>query len=132
MNEETGFTNISQLTDAQLRILKSRLKEAHEKRYLDSCKQRLTKIITKKMQTIMIGALAAFEESFGFLWGYKKDNNNQKLTQEEKEMFDLWLSTRTKILDNGNGQIRASQNEIANHVVSWNRYHIEFKVISEE
>lgn len=120
--------NLTNLSHSQLERLKQKIQETNQQKYLENCRQRLTKILTKKMETIMIGSLAAFEESFGFLWGYKKDS---PLTKEEKTLKDLWDNTRTKILDNGNHQIRAVYNEVSNHIVSWNRYHMDFKVTKE-
>ena len=31
------------------------------------------KILTKRFQTTMIGALYEFEKTFGYLWGHEKD-----------------------------------------------------------
>jgi hypothetical protein len=116
------------LSYSQLNSLRQKIQEANQQKYLENCKARLVKIITKKMETIMIGSIAAFEENFGFLWGYNKDS---PLTKEEKTLRDLWENTRTKILDNGNHQIRAIYSEVSNHIVSWNRYHMDFKVVQE-
>jgi hypothetical protein len=61
--------------------------------------------IQKKFQTTMIGALARFEESFGYLW-----ENNHK----DRENFeDKWEDVRNNILNNGNKQLRAALNEIS-------------------
>jgi hypothetical protein len=119
----------NQLSYSQLQTLKQKAQETNRQKYLESCRLRLTKILAKKMETVMIGSLAAFEETFGFLWGYNKETS---LTKEEKTLKTLWDNTRTKILDNGNHQIRAVYNEVSNHIVSWNRYHIDFKVIQDQ
>ena len=61
--------------------------------------------VQKKFQTTMIGALARFEESFGYLW-----ENNHK----DREMFEQkWDDARNNILNNGNKQLRAALNEIS-------------------
>ena len=39
-------------------------------RYKDNSKRRLLNILKKKFDTTIIGSLAAFEESFGDLWGH--------------------------------------------------------------
>jgi hypothetical protein len=120
------INNETPLSDAQMRSLVARAKEARETRYKELSRQRLDKIVSTKMKTAFIGALAAFEESFGFLWG--KDKNESELTQSEKEMSELWEQTRTKVLNNGNTQLRAAQTEISNHIISWNRYHLDLPV----
>jgi hypothetical protein len=114
------------LSHSQMASLVSRAKEAKEQRFLELSRQRLDKLISTKIRTAFIGALAAFEDNYGFLWG--KDKEEGELTKAETDMADLWEQTRTKILNNGNAQIRAAQTEIANHVIKWNRYHIELPV----
>jgi hypothetical protein len=86
----------------------------------------LDKIITTKIRTSFIGALDNFEQRFGFLWGHNK--NEVDLTEDEREMRSLWEQTRTTILNLGNVQLRGAQTEIANHVVNWNRYRVDFLV----
>lgn len=116
----------SPLSEEQMATLVAKAKETREERYLELSRKRLDKIITTKMKTCFIGALSAFEETFGSLWGHGKDVED--LTPAEKQNRELWINTRTKILNNGNTQLRASQTEIANHVIKWNRYHIDFIV----
>lgn len=58
----------------------------------------------KKFQTTMIGALARFEEGFGYLW---EDEH------PERERFEnLWDDIRNSILNNGNKQARSAINDI--------------------
>jgi hypothetical protein len=106
--------------------IRSNIKKANEEKRLESCRRRLDKIITTKIRTSFIGALSKFEDSFGVLWGQGKHTDS--LTDEEKEMRELWEQTRTAVLNNGNSQLRAAQNEIQNHVVSWNRHQLDFVV----
>jgi hypothetical protein len=64
--------------------------------------------VYKKFQTTMIGALARFEDKFGFLW----DDNTQ-----DAEKFDmLWEETRESILNNGNKQARSALTEISDYI----------------
>jgi hypothetical protein len=114
------------LSDGQMRALVGRAKEARTAMYLEQSRNRLDKIVSTKIRTSFIGALAAFEEAFGFLWGKGKDEAD--LTPQERSMFELWIQARTRALNNGNTQLRAAQTEIANHVVSWNRYHMTLPV----
>lgn len=62
------------------------------------------KIIKKRILTTMIGALARFENSFGYLWGI--DNPNP--TQDQLNNEAIWEKLRTEILDHGNNQIRGA------------------------
>jgi len=60
--------------------------------------------IEKRFKTTMIGALARFEESFGYLW----ENDSEK----QQYYDDLWDHTRNSILNNGNHQIRSAIDEL--------------------
>ena len=64
------------------------------------------------------------------MWGQGKPK--ESLSPEELEMRELWEQVRTTVLNLGNNQLRAAQNEIANHIVSWKRYTVELKVKPEE
>lgn len=119
-------TRQAPLSRSQMQALSARATEAREQKYLESSRQRLDKLLSTKIRTAFIGALAAFEENYGFLWG--KDKPEGELTSAERDMRELWVQTRTKVLNNGNAQMRAAQTEIANHVIKWNRYHIELPV----
>lgn len=61
-------------------------------------------ILMKRFQTTMIGAIYAFEENFGYLWGLDKDDD--ELTDKEIQFRNIWEDTRNKILNNGNNQFR--------------------------
>lgn len=70
--------------------------------------QILLNSIHKKFQTTMIGALAKFEKSFGYLW--TQDNSNREKFEE------IWEFTRNEILNNGNKQSRAAMNDIREYL----------------
>jgi hypothetical protein len=72
-----------------------------------SNKKNIHQIFKKRMQTVMIGAIAKFEDNFGFLWGQENEN----LTAEQTRNKILWDKTRTEILDHGNNQIRLAITE---------------------
>jgi len=114
------------LSHGQMKAMSAKMKQAKEERYLEQSRRRLDKIVSTKIRTAFIGALAAFEEEFGFLWGH--DIPEDQLTGEQKEMRELWNTARTNVLNNGNTQLRAVRNEIANQTVKWNRHHIDFVV----
>ena len=65
----------------------SNYKKTRENKYKLDSKERLTKIVKKKIQTTMIGALSSIEENFGFLW----TNEDGELTNDQKIMKDLYL-----------------------------------------
>mgnify|MGYP003131452346 CR=1 FL=1 len=89
-------------------------------RYKESSKRRLSNILKKKFDTTIIGSLAAFEERFGELWGHGLSLSD--LDEDQQYWRDLWMETRSKVLDNGNANLRAAQNEISQYTLSWNRY----------
>lgn len=112
-------------THDQLIRLRKEAGEARKKRYLEESKKRLFKIVSTKIRTAFVGALAAFEEELGFLWGYDKDG---PLTPAEKEYAEIWENVRSKVLTLGNNQIRSVENELGNNTVEWNRYHLDLAV----
>ena len=83
--------------------------------------QELLNNVYKKFQTTMIGALARFEETFGYLW----DNDSK-----EAERFEImWENTRNSILNNGNKQARSALNEISDYLHQGElkqKYHYKF------
>tara|TARA_R110002012_G_scaffold200610_3_gene369580 strand:+ start:1242 stop:1565 length:324 start_codon:yes stop_codon:yes gene_type:complete len=93
-------------------------------------KKRLINNLTKKFNTTTIGSLAAFEDSFGFLWGHGKPYSD--LDDDEKYYRDLWSEARTKILDLGNSNSRAAQNEVGQYTLTWNRYITNFYVVGDQ
>ena len=115
------------LNHFQLRAAQQKQKEARDIKYRERSKKRLVSIISTKIKTSFIGAIAAFEDGFGFLWGHDKDD----LTEDEQAMQEIWESVRARILDNGNGQLRGAINEIQNNSVHWDRFHVDVPIQSE-
>jgi len=103
-------------------------KKNNQEKYNENSKNRLIKNIEKKFKTTMIGSLAVFEEYFGDLWGH---NNSGGLTPEQEEFKHLWEAARTEVLNNGNTQLRIAQEEISEYTMTWNRYHIDFKLLKD-
>jgi hypothetical protein len=64
--------------------------------------------LSRRFQTTMIGALAQFEESFGYLWEDKTENS--------KAYFKLWQQVRNNILNNGNHQLRSALDELEEYL----------------
>ena len=93
-------------------------------KYKEGSKRRLSNILKKKFDTTIIGSLAAFEERFGELWGHGLPMND--LDEDQRYWRELWMETRSKVLDNGNANLRAAQNEVSQYTLSWNRYITKF------
>ena len=102
-------------------------KKLREAKYKSDSKDRLSKILKKKIQTTMIGALSAIEENFGFLW----NSQDGKLTKEQEMMKTLYNKLRSEILDKGNNQARNVDAELAQYEVEWLRYYIKIPVITK-
>lgn len=103
-------------------------KSIRDKKYQIDSKDRLSKILKKKVQTTMIGALSSMEKYFGFLW----NNDTNKLTEDQKKMLELYQAMRSEILDKGNHQARNIDAELSQYNVEWLRYNIIMPVINKE
>jgi len=101
-----------------------------KQKYKDSSKRRLINIIKKKFNTTIIGSLAAFEEGFGELWGHGLPTND--LDEDQRYWREVWMETRARVLDNGNSNLRAAENEVSQYTLSWNRYVTNFDNHVEE
>ena len=83
-------------------------------------------IITKRIQTTMIGALHEFEKTFGYLWGCQKEED-EELTDKEYKFLDIWEETRNNILNNGNNQLRKCISELEKSHGKNIKYNYNFK-----
>ncbi len=102
----------------------------HKERSQLYSQNKLSTSLNKRMKTIMIGALAAFEESFGILWGQEKPIS--ELTDKEIKFRELWDQTRTNILNKGNNQARLATEELGEYTTEWNRHYTEIILKREE
>lgn len=102
-------------------------KKQREARYKADSKDRLSKILKKKIQTTMIGALSTIEENLSFLW----TSSDGKLTPEQENMKNIYNKIRSDILDKGNNQARNIDAELAQYEVEWLRYSITMPVIKQ-
>tara|TARA_R110000824_G_scaffold123561_3_gene281505 strand:+ start:1212 stop:1574 length:363 start_codon:yes stop_codon:yes gene_type:complete len=105
----------------------------YEKRRADKykvdSKERLSKILKKKIETTMIGALSSIEDHFGFLWD---SNNDSDPTEEQVIMNDLYQQIRSEILDKGNSQARNIDAELSQYEVEWTKYSMDIPVVTKE
>ena len=93
-------------------------------KYKYDSKDRLSKILRKKVQTTMIGAISSIEDHFSFLW----DSKDSEMTEEKKFMYETFQKVRSEILDKGNTQARNVDAELNQYEVKWMRYSIEMPV----
>ena len=101
--------------------------QARDERYYSDSKDRLSKILRKKIETTMIGSLSSIEEHFGFLWA-----EDSPYTEEVKsDMLDLYNKVRSEILDKGNGQARNVDAELSQYTIKWLRYTMDIPVIKK-
>jgi hypothetical protein len=119
------------LNHYQLQAISQKQKELKDAKYKERSRRRLANIIATKIRTTFIGSIAAVEAGLGFLWGHGKDPS--ELTEQELAILEIWeKEVRPRILDNGNGQLRGATNEINNHSVSWERFHLDIPVLQED
>ena len=107
----------------KLRQAKDNYKTQRDKKYKEESKTRLSKILKKKIQTTMIGALSSIEENFGFLW-----NNSETTEKDQKIMKDLYQKIRSEILEKGNNQARYLDAELSQYEVEWLRYSVQIPI----
>ena len=111
---------------SNLQAEKDRNKRDKDETYKENSKRRLLNNLKKKFDTTIIGSLAAFEDRFGELWGHGLPT--PELDEDQLYWREAWTDARSKILDNGNANLRAAQNEIAQYTLSWNRYVTQFNL----
>jgi hypothetical protein len=83
-------------------------------------------ILSKRFQTTMIGSLYQFEEAFGYLWGFDKEDED--LTELEHRFRLKWEDVRYKILNNGNNQLRSAIKDLSKINQNQNKYHYRYNV----
>lgn len=108
--------------------LRGEVRKVGAEKYKAESKARLAKILSTKIRTTMIGALAAIEEHLGPLWAPGED----KIAISRMDLEALYEKVRQQILDNGNNQIRNFQTELEQYDVEWLRYKITLPVRQRE
>lgn len=98
-------------------------------KYKEDSRDRLSKIIKKKIETTMVGAISSMEKHFGFLWGQDEDG---PLTEDQREMKKLFLKMREDIFDKGNHQARNIDVELSQYNIEWKRYSLKLPVKNKE
>ena len=72
---------------------KSEYREARTEKYKYDSKDRLSKILRKKVETTMIGAISSIEDHFSFLWNAE----DSEMTSEKKFMYEVFQKVRSEI-----------------------------------
>ena len=108
---------------------KADYKQQREDQYKVDSRDRLSKILKKKIETTMIGALSSIEEHLGFLWSHR---DNESLTEDQVYMKDLYQKIRSEILDKGNTQARNVDAELSQYDVKWLKYTIKMPVVKKD
>jgi hypothetical protein len=106
----------------------SEYKSIREDKFKQDSRDRLSKILKKKVETTMIGALSSLEDHFAFLWTSKDGG----MSPEQKIMYDTFQKVRSEILDKGNTQSRNVDAELSQYDVKWLRYQTSMPVISRK
>tara|TARA_Y100001938_G_scaffold117034_1_gene161332 strand:- start:992 stop:1363 length:372 start_codon:yes stop_codon:yes gene_type:complete len=99
-------------------------KEVRQEKFKNDSRVRLSKILKKKVETTMIGALSSIEEHFSFLW----TATHGEMTPEQQIMFDTFQKVRSEILDKGNTQSRNVDAELSQYDIKWLRYNATIPV----
>lgn len=101
--------------------LRRKAQEQSKVRRFQQSRQRLLQILEKKLRTTFIGAISAMEESaFGRLWGH--NSRPDERTEQQQRWYEVWQQLRTKILNNGNNQLRAVQSELELYEIEYQGY----------
>ena len=61
------------------------------------------RLVESALKTLMIGSIDRIEQKLGHLWAHREDKT--EFTDEEEEMYELFMDLRESILDYGNEQI---------------------------
>jgi hypothetical protein len=109
----------------QLVNLRKEQRKQSQGRIQEDSKDRLKKIVCKKMTTTFIFALSEFENVFGQeLWGHGL--RDSELTSAQQANKKRWEQVRTNILNKGNTQARALEAEMDLHSVEFRGYQVRF------
>ena len=84
----------------------------------------IKKDIQKKFTTTIIGSLAKFEESFGYLW----DND----TEAANAYYQLWMKTRNDVLNHGNRQLRSCLDILQEFLEHEDKYPVKYEFVFDD
>jgi hypothetical protein len=114
--EQKDFNKLKKYTDER--------KLYDEKASKQVGRNKLSGSIKKNITTMMIGAIAAFEEAFGEDWGHGLEDDQR--TDEQLDDKIVWNQCRERIMDFGNDLIKRMERELNNYNVEALKYTIKF------
>lgn len=124
-------------TQAEIRAAQERAARFHEEaatRQLNERRSndhpRLVDNLRKKLLTSGVGALATFEEFFGYLWGQGRPM--EELAESERQFLELYQNVRDAVFDNVNAQIRGMNAELNLHSVEYRGNRVNFPIHHEK
>lgn len=78
----------------------------------------ILKEMEKRFKTLMIGSIARFEESFGYLWNH----DDEPETDNQKLFLEKWEKLRNDLLNHGNSQIRLALEQLDKFLYKKSKY----------
>lgn len=114
---------MDRLQHRQLQEAVKQRKQQAEDKHEEISLQKFLNVLRRKMTTTIIGSISALEEEFGDLWAENADSSNK---ETQKNLEKRFKRARQKILDNGNNQLRAIENELKQYTIVWNGYELQF------
>lgn len=87
----------------------------------NSSRRHIIEQLEKRFKTVMIGALARFENEFGYLW----NNNDEPSSGQEAYFRDKWEDLRSDLLDHGNDQMRNGIEDLNRYLNGVEKYHLQ-------
>lgn len=117
---------MSGYNEKRKKIKQAQREEREESHKLQS-KDQLESIMRKRFQTVFVGAVAKIEEKFGHMWGEHLDKDEEDMTEEELRIYDIFLTVREAIFDQGNDQANKFSRDLDRFETNRIRFHSEFR-----
>lgn len=99
-----------------LRKIREQINQGQKQTRQEYAKGLLEDIISTRLKTSFIFAIAEFERVFGYLWGQDVQDKS-KLTESQLQFLPLFKALRKSVLDNGNDQIREMDEDLEEFMV---------------
>lgn len=91
---------------------------------LDQDSKDLIRNIETRFKTLMIGSIARFEDSFGYLWAHGGDPKSPS----QEQFREIWEDLRLELLNHGNTQMRLGLDDLFGYMKDDKyAYQYEFK-----
>lgn len=100
-----------------------------EHRHKSAARQNLEEYAISRCKTILIGCLEEFETAFGFVWGHNQAYST--LTDEQKEMREVWAEARFEMLSKGQFRIDQLKDRMNSYDIT-NKTNYTFRLPQDE